>query len=114
MEVRNDPIEIQLDDLGGDRSTWAYQLLHLAESGYCAAAWDARGYGDSDDYDGPLSFTEMARDLKNVLDAFAVDKSHIVGTSMGGRISLETYANFPDRFASLTLAGVPSVPYSNT
>ena len=86
---------------------WAHQLLHLAECGYCAAAWDARGYGDSDDYDGPLSFTEMARDLSNVLDAFAVDKSHMCrGTSMGGRISLETYANFPDRFASLTLAGV--------
>ena len=100
------PLVLMLHGIGGDRSTWAHQLLHLAESGYCAAAWDARGYGDSDDYDGPLSFTEMARDLKNVLDAFAVDKSHIVGTSMGGRISLETYANFPDRFASLTLAGV--------
>ena len=100
------PLVLMLHGIGGDRSTWAHQLLHLAESGYCAAAWDARGYGDSDDYDGPLSFTEMARDLSNVLDAFAVDKSHIVGTSMGGRISLETYANFPDRFASLTLAGV--------
>ena len=100
------PLVMMLHGIGGDRSTWAHQLLHLAESGYCAAAWDARGYGDSDDYDGPLSFTDMARDLANVLDAFAVDKSHIVGTSMGGRISLETYANFPDRFASLTLAGV--------
>ncbi len=100
------PLVMMLHGIGGDRSTWAHQLLHLAESGYCAAAWDARGYGDSDDYDGPLSFTEMARDLSNVLDAFAVDKSHIVGTSIGGRISLETYANFPDRFASLTLAGV--------
>ncbi len=104
--IGNGPLVVMLHGIGGDRSTWAHQLLHLAQSGYCAAAWDARGYGDSDDYDGPLSFTDMARDLTRVLDAFAVDRAHIVGTSMGGRISLETYANFPDRFASLTLAGV--------
>ncbi|NBP72866.1 MAG: alpha/beta fold hydrolase [Alphaproteobacteria bacterium] len=104
--IGNGPLVVMLHGIGGDRSTWAHQLLHLAQSGYCAAAWDARGYGDSDDYDGPLSFTDMARDLTSVLDAFAVDRAHIVGTSMGGRISLETYANFPDRFASLTLAGV--------
>ena len=100
------PLVILLHGIGGDRSTWAHQLSHLSEAGYCAAVWDVRGYGDSDDYDGPLVFTDMARDLIRVLDAFAVKKSHIVGTSMGGRISLETYANFPDRFASLTLAGV--------
>ena len=104
--IGDGPLVMMLHGIGGDRSAWAHQLLHLAESGYCAAAWDARGYGDSDDYDGALSFTDMAHDLANVLDAFAVDKSHIVGTSMGGRISLETYANFPERFASLTLAGV--------
>ena len=100
------PLVVMLHGIGGDRSTWAHQLSRLAESGFCAAAWDARGYGDSDDYDGPLRFGDMADDLVRVLDAFAVDKSHIVGTSMGGRISLETYAKYPDRFATLTLAGV--------
>ena len=104
--IGNGPLVFLLHGIGSDRSSWVHQLLHLSSIGYCAAAWDARGYGDSDDYDGPLSFTDMADDLSRVLDAFAVDRSHIVGTSMGGRISLETYAHFPDRFASLTLAGV--------
>ena len=100
------PLVIFLHGIGGDRSTWAHQLTAFAEAGYCAAAWDARGYGDSDDYDGPLSFTDIADDLARVIDAFAVDKAHIVGTSMGGRISLEFFAHHPDRFATLTLAGV--------
>ena len=104
--IGDGPLILFLHGIGGDRSTWYYQLSRFAEAGYCAAAWDTRGYGDSDDYDGALSFTHIAEDLIRVMDAFAVDKSHIVGTSMGGRISLETYANFPDRFATLTLAGV--------
>jgi 3-oxoadipate enol-lactonase len=100
------PLVIFLHGIGGDRSTWAHQLTAFAASGYCAAAWDTRGYGDSDDYDGALSFTDIADDLARVLDAFAVSTAHIVGTSMGGRISLEFYASHPDRFATLTLAGV--------
>ena len=100
------PLVIFLHGIGGDRSTWAYQLTAFAEAGYCAVAWDARGYGESDDYHGPLSFTDIADDLARVIDAFAVDKAHIVGTSMGGRISLEFFANHPSRFATLTLAGV--------
>jgi 3-oxoadipate enol-lactonase len=100
------PLILFLHGIGGDRSTWYYQLSRFAKAGYCAAAWDTRGYGDSDDYDGALTFNDIAHDLIRVMDAFAVDKSHIVGTSMGGRISLETYANFPDRFATLTLTGV--------
>ena len=104
--IGDGPLVIFLHGIGGDRSTWAHQMTAFAVNGYCAAAWDARGYGGSDDYDGALSFTDIADDLARVLDAFAVSKAHIVGTSMGGRISLEFYANHPDRFATLTLAGV--------
>jgi 3-oxoadipate enol-lactonase len=46
-----------------------------------------RGYGDSDDYVGEIGFNDFARDLSRVLDHFGVEKSHIAGLSMGGRIS---------------------------
>ena len=104
--IGDGPLVIFLHGIGGDRSIWAHQLFAFAKAGYCAVAWDARGYGGSDDYDGPLRFTDIADDLARVMDAFAVNKAHIVGTSMGGRISLEFFANHPDRFATLTLAGV--------
>ena len=104
--IGDGPLVIFLHGIGGDRSIWAHQLFAFAKAGYCAVAWDARGYGGSDDYDGPLRFTDIADDLARVMDAFAVNKAHIVGTSMGGRISLEFFANHPDRLATLTLAGV--------
>ena len=99
------PLIVFLHGIGGDRSTWRPQMEAFLDR-CTVAAWDARGYGDSDDYDGPLRFADMADDLARVLDAFAVGCAHIVGTSMGGRISLEAYARHPDRFATLTLAGV--------
>lgn len=104
--IGDGPLVIFLHGIGGDRSTWSYQLSHFAQSGFCAAAWDTRGYGDSDDYDGPLSFTDIANDLEKVISAFAVNKAHIIGTSMGGRIALEFYAHYPHRFATMILAGV--------
>ena len=91
------PLVIFLHGIGGDRSTWAHQLTAFAASGYCAAAWDTRGYGDSDDYDGALSFTDIADDLARVLDAFAVNTAHIVGTSTGGCILQNLALDHPDR-----------------
>ncbi len=35
-----------------------------------AVAWDARGYGDSDDYPGPLRYQDFADDLARVIDHF--------------------------------------------
>ena len=99
------PLVLFLHGIGGDRSSWTYQIEAFSDR-YCAAAWDARGYGDSDDYAGPLDFADMGDDVVRALDAFAVDKAHIVGTSMGGRIALECHARHSERFASLTLAGV--------
>jgi 3-oxoadipate enol-lactonase len=54
-----------------------------------AVAWDARGYGDSDDYDGDLDFGDFATDLARLLDHFNVSRAHLVGLSMGGVIGLD-------------------------
>jgi len=71
---------------------------------YRFAAWDARGYGDSDDYPGALDFVDFGRDLERVLDHFATARAHLVGLSMGGRIARDFALNLPQRVASLTLA----------
>ncbi|MSQ62623.1 MAG: alpha/beta fold hydrolase [Betaproteobacteria bacterium] len=71
---------------------------------YRAAAWDARGYGDSEDYAGPLDFADLWRDLERVLDHLAAQRAHLVGLSMGGRIARDFALQRPHRVASLTLA----------
>ena len=97
------PLVILLHGIGGNRKTWYSQFEALAAQ-FTVAAWDARGYGDSDDYDGALAFEHFAQDLGRVLDAFGVAAAHLVGVSMGGRIALDFYARWPERVATLTLA----------
>ena len=70
---------------------------------YHAVAWDARGYGDSDDYEGPLNFGFYADDVVRVLDHFGAKRAHVVGLSMGGRIAMDFVARYADRLLSLTL-----------
>ncbi len=88
--------------IGGNRSNWRRQLPALAERFSCVA-WDARGYGDSDDYEGPLAFDDFVADVLRVLDHFGVTRGHLLGLSMGGRIAMRTALLHPDRVATLTL-----------
>ncbi len=97
-------IVLFLHGIGGNRTNWHDQLTVFAAD-FHAVAWDARGYGLSDDYDGPLDFGNFARDIVRLLDHLGVATAHIVGLSMGGRIALDFAARFSDRVASLTLSG---------
>jgi 3-oxoadipate enol-lactonase len=96
------PLVVFLHGIGGNRRNWLPQLPAFSRN-YMAAAWDARGYGDSDDYDGALDFADFSHDLARVLDHYKVAKAHIVGLSMGGRIAQQFYFLYPDRVATLTL-----------
>ncbi len=93
-----------LHGIGGNRTNWHTQLRAFAPA-YHAVAWDARGYGLSDDYDGPLDFGDFAKDIVRLLDHLEADNAHIVGLSMGGRIALDFVARYPGRVTTLTLSG---------
>ena len=69
--------------IGGIRSNWRDQSRAFVRN-YHAAAWDARDYGGSDDYAGPLDFGDFARDIVRLLDHLGAATAHIVGLSMGG------------------------------
>ena len=96
------PLVVFLHGIGGNRTNWTEQLQAIADT-FHAVAWDARGYGESDDYEGPLSFADFSGDLVRLLDHFGVARAHLVGLSMGGRIALDFYERHPDRVASLVL-----------
>jgi 3-oxoadipate enol-lactonase len=96
------PLLLFLHGIGGNRSNWLDQLPAFARH-FTAVAWDARGYGDSDDYEGPLAFDDFAHDLRRVVDHFDAARAHLVGLSMGGRISMRFALLYPERVATLTL-----------
>ena len=93
---------VLMHGIGGNRSNWHDQLPEFGRY-FQAVAWDARGYGDSDDYQGDLDFSDFAIDLARVLDHFDASRSHLVGLSMGGVIALDFVSRWPDRVTTLTL-----------
>lgn len=97
------PLVVFLHGIGGHRQHWDDQL-QVFGARFTAAAWDARGYGDSDDYDGPLAFADFSADLARVLDCFGAERAHLVGLSLGGRIARDFALRHPARVATLVLA----------
>jgi pimeloyl-ACP methyl ester carboxylesterase len=68
--------------------------------------YDVRGYGGSH---RPDMIYSDADDLAALLDYLDVDKAHLVGLSLGGRIAIDCALAHPSRVRSLTLAG-PGLP----
>ncbi|HRX90306.1 MAG TPA: alpha/beta fold hydrolase, partial [Steroidobacteraceae bacterium] len=94
---------VLLHGIGGNRSNWARQLRVLAPR--CrAVAYDARGYGESDDGPVPLSMADFSSDLGRVLDYFGAARAHVIGLSMGGMVAMDYCLRAPVRVASLVLA----------
>ncbi|HUK08620.1 MAG TPA: alpha/beta fold hydrolase [Stellaceae bacterium] len=96
------PLVVFMHGIGGNRTNWRDQLPSFAAH-FTAAAWDARGYGKSEDYEGLLDFADFGGDLLRLIDHFRADRAHLVGLSMGGRIAMDFHERHPERIASLTL-----------
>jgi 3-oxoadipate enol-lactonase len=70
---------------------------------YRVVRYDVRGHGASATPPGPYSLAEMSEDVRELLDALALDAVHFVGMSMGGCIALAFALAHPDRVRSLVL-----------
>ena len=100
--VGSGELVVFLHGIGGNRRNW-HAALGAISDGYHAVAWDGRGWGDSEDYEGPLRFEDMAADVARVLDHFSASRAHIVGLSLGVKVAMYFAYLFPDRLLSLTL-----------
>jgi 3-oxoadipate enol-lactonase len=91
-----------LHGVGGNKGNWARQVQVF--SAHChAAAWDMRGYHESEDFDGPMRFEDLSADVLRVLAHFGAPAAHLVGLSMGGRIAFDFLHRHPGRVLSLTV-----------
>lgn len=94
---------LALHGLGGTKASFLPTIAALAES-YRVVAIDLPGFGESAKpigaaYDAPW----FARSVLGVLDELDIDKAHLVGNSMGGRVALEAGLLAPDRIGGLVL-----------
>src|SRR5918995_1652644 len=74
-----------------------------ALSGFRLIRYHRRGFAGSEHPPGPTSIGEQADDAAGVLDGLGVDRTHVVGHSLGAVIALELAARRPTQVLSLSL-----------
>ena len=80
----------------------------LNDAGYRAIAFDHRGHGASTKtYDG-ADYTpdKMASDAAALLDHLGIERAHVMGYSMGARVSAFLALSEPGKVATLVLGGL--------
>ena len=87
---------------GGDLNTWMFNQPFLAESRRVVAI-DLPGHGSSSKDVGNGDVAFFKETVRLFLDALGIDRTHLVGHSLGGAIVLEVALQQPERTASLTL-----------
>jgi pimeloyl-ACP methyl ester carboxylesterase len=97
-----DPV-VCIHGLGGTKSSFLPTTAALADA-YRVVALDLPGFGDSDKpiaaaYDAPY----FARSVAHLLDALEIDRAHVIGNSMGGRVGIELALTAPERVGKLVL-----------
>jgi pimeloyl-ACP methyl ester carboxylesterase len=89
---------------------WVYPgwLRTLGDAGYRVIAIDNRGHGASDKPHDPEAYhpTSMAGDAAALLSHLGLPDAHVMGYSMGARISAFLAIEHPDRVRSLIFGGL--------
>jgi pimeloyl-ACP methyl ester carboxylesterase len=80
----------------------------LNRAGYRVLALDNRGHGGSTKFYDPELYTPnlMAEDARGLLDSLDIPQAHVMGYSMGARISAHFASLYPLRTKSLLLGGL--------
>jgi len=80
----------------------------LADAGYRAVAIDNRGHGNSDKSHDPAVYTPelMADDAAALLHHLGIEKAHVMGYSMGTRISAFMALRVPQMIHTAIFAGL--------
>jgi pimeloyl-ACP methyl ester carboxylesterase len=104
LQAGEGPPVLMLHGLGGTKASFLPTVGALAPQGRRMIAADLPGFGDSDKpirarYD-PKFFSQSVISL---MDALGLERTDIVGHSLGGRVTLELVLHAPERFGHAVL-----------
>ena len=94
--------------LGSDSSSWGGVLAKFSTH-FKVIVLDNRGAGRSAIPDESYTVAQMAKDVIRLLDALKIEKTHVLGHSMGGYIAQELSINHSGRIDRLVLESTASV-----
>jgi pimeloyl-ACP methyl ester carboxylesterase len=114
-EVGTGPAIVCLNGAGPGASSWS-NFQHNVEAFACdhrVLLVDMPQYGKSAKIPIPYpKLTNLARIMRDFMDAIGLERAHFVGNSFGGQMALKTAIDYPDRVGHLVMIGSAPVSYS--
>jgi pimeloyl-ACP methyl ester carboxylesterase len=103
LEAGTGPPVLMLHGLGGTKASFLPSVAALAGR-FRVIAVDMLGFGDSSKPLGASYGPAFQADaLTHLLDALELERSHLVGHSLGGRVAIEVGFRHPERLRGLVL-----------
>jgi len=93
---------VLITGLGGEISFWK-KFVPILSKKHRVLILDNRGAGDTEYPSTLFTMHTMAEDIMNLLDHLEIERSHVLGWSMGGNVAQEIAINHPDRVGALVL-----------
>jgi len=107
------PPIVLLHGLSATRRNVVQGSRHLIKRGYRLIAYDARGHGSSSAADR-YEYADLVDDLEAVLDHFELDRTALVGSSMGAATAMAFTLEHPERVAALVQITPAYTGYART
>jgi pimeloyl-ACP methyl ester carboxylesterase len=96
--------------IGYDSSLWMLQQVPVLSTRFRVVLVDNRDAGRSSRAEHRYTIADMADDLAGLLDALEIQRTHLLGLSMGSMIGMEFALRHADRLDRLVLAGPCAAP----
>ncbi len=104
LTLGDGPDVLLLHGLGSAKTSFFDTAAALRHEGYRVHAIDLPGFGSSKgSATAPYSAGWFAETVVDWMDALGIDRAHVVGNSMGGRVALEVGLRAPERVGGLVL-----------
>jgi len=106
IESGEGPAVLFVHGFGARADRWRSTVERFGAKGYRAIAFDLPGHGfASKEADGPFRVPEISSYLLALMDAMAIERATLVGTSLGAHIVAYAATRAPDRVPGLVLIG---------
>ncbi len=88
---------------GDSLAAWSSQIPAFSAK-FRTIALDHRGSGESEAPADGYAISQFSDDAVGLLDTLGIERAHVLGYSMGGRVGQDMAARYPDRVSALVLA----------
>jgi pimeloyl-ACP methyl ester carboxylesterase len=98
------PAVLLIAGTGGSAAEWLPEAADVLAERFTVIRYDQRGTGDTPGTEGLYSTRSLAEDAVALLDALGIERAHVMGHSMGGRVAQWVALDAPLRVDALVLA----------